>query len=298
MSLRPILVYALSASRVLRTRTCTYTHNVPINSNNNCRSRSITTTHIGVRFLPSSYFPSSSTYASGGISAGESSCNPSHTISSSPWLWQSVTSRSFASRRRSPKGNNKKSSNVLANEGLVAQLVRNAGEASADKVTVRLVTDEGADTPSSVQVITLSEAIELSLDRELDLIGANISGDPPVIRATQLSKLEYKQQQAQKKQKQQSASNKKEKKSFRFKAGIDSADLERKLGRLKDFLSKGHDCDFTVFSRLRTLRQNPDAGGELVEQIRTLIADVGDMKRPPQISETKSFYRVQYEAKK
>merc|ERR1711935_223182 len=131
----------------------------------------------------------------------------------------------------------KNSSNVLSNEQLVSQLLRNASASSADKVTVRLVTDEGPDTPSSVQVITLSEAIVLSLDRELDLIDANINGDPPVIRATQLSKLEYKQQQAQKKQ-QQAASNKQEKKSFRFKAGIESNDLKRKLDRLKGFLSK------------------------------------------------------------
>jgi len=180
----------------------------------------------------------------------------------------------------------------------VAQLIRNAAEASGDKVTVRLVVDEGTDTPSSVQVITLSEAIELSLDRELDLIGVNITGDPPVIRATQLSKLEYKHEQAKKKQQQAASSNKKERKSFRFKAGIESNDLERKLARLKSFLSKGHECEFTVFSRLRTLRQNPNAGEELVEQIGKLIADVGDMKRAPQTDETKRFYRVQYEPKK
>ena len=236
-----------------------------------------------------------------------SSCTPAphhpHTTNTSLLAFcrnsNDVPSRSFASRRRNgPKGNkNKKSSNILSNENLVAELIRNAAVASADKVTVRLVSDEGPDTPSSVRVLTLSEAIVLSLDRELDLIGANITGDPPVIRATQLSKLEYKHLQAQKKQ-QQSASNKKEKKSFRFKAGIESNDLERKLGRLKDFLSKGHDCEFTVFTRLRTLRQNPNAGAELVEEIAALLSDHGDMKRAPQTNETKSFYRVQYAPKK
>ena len=207
--------------------------------------------------------------------------------------------RTFASRRKGgSKGKKgKQDSNVIANEDLISCLIRNAGESSADKVTVRLVIDEGPDTPSSVEIITLSEAIVLSLDRELDLIGANINGDPPVIRATQLSKLEYKQQQAQKKQ-QQAASNKKERKSFRFKAGIESNDLERKLDRLKGFLSKGHECEFTVFTKLRTLRQNPNAGLELVDEIRALLSEHGDMKRPPQTNETKSFYRVQYEPKK
>jgi translation initiation factor IF-3 len=209
------------------------------------------------------------------------------------------TSRTFASRRRGgPKGKkSQKSSNFVANEELVSQLIRNAGESSADDVTVRLVIDEGQDAPSSIQIISLSEAIVQSLNRELDLIGANINGDPPVIRATELSKLEYKHQQAQKKQ-QQSAANKKEKKSFRFKAGIEANDLERKLDRLKGFLSKGHDCEFTVFTRMRTLRVNPNAGAELVDQIRELLSEHGDMKRPPQPNETKSFYRVQYEPKR
>lgn len=210
----------------------------------------------------------------------------------------SITNRSFASRRRKgPNGKNNKASSLLSNEELVGQIIRDAGVSSADKVTVRLVIDEGPDTSSSVEIISLSEAIELSLDRELDLIGANISGDPPVIRATQLSKLEYKHKQAQKKQ-QQAASNKKELKSFRFRAGIEANDLERKLERLKNFLSKGHDCEFTVFTKMKMLRQNPDAGIELVDQISELLSDYGDMKRKPTTNETKSFYRVQYEPKK
>ena len=208
--------------------------------------------------------------------------------------------RSFASRRRifKPYGNRKNkdsSSTILANEELVARLLRNSSASSAENVTIRLVTDERPDTPSTVQIIPLSEAIQISLEREADLVGANIDGDPPVIRATQLSKLEYKHQQAQKKQ-QQSLS-KKETKSFRFRSGIDSHDLSRKLDRLKDFLIKGHDCDFTVFTKLRYLRQNPNAGGELVEHIKALLVDYGDMKRAPKTNETKSFYRVQYQPK-
>mmetsp|Transcript_25135 Transcript_25135/g.58873 ORF Transcript_25135/g.58873 Transcript_25135/m.58873 type:complete len:298 (-) Transcript_25135:1802-2695(-) len=229
-------------------------------------------------------------------SSGFQLLNPK--LSKSPKLiWH--RDRTFASRRRggSKVKNSKNNRSLLANEELVSKLIRNAGESSADKVTVRLVIDGGPDTPSSVQIITLSNAITLSLDRELDLIGANLDGDPPVIRASQLAKLEYKHKQAQKKI-QQSSSNKKERKSFRFKAGIESNDLERKLDRIKEFLSRGHDCEFTVFARLRTLRQNPNAGSELVELIRTLLSDHGDMKRAPQTNETKSFYRVQYQPKK
>ena len=234
------------------------------------------------------FFQSLSLCAGGSVSTGESFFDLEHI---------SPLRKSFSSRRRSAKERkNKKNINMLANEDLVAQLIRNAAEVSADNVTVRLVADAGPEAPSTVQVITLSEAIEISLDREADLIGANLTAEPPVIRATQLSKLEYKHQQAKKKQ-QRSSSNKKECKSFRFKAGIDSHDLERKIDRLKGFLLKGHDCEFTVFTRLRTLRQNPDAGMELVNRIGVLIGDCGDIARAPQTNETKSFYRVNYRPK-
>lgn len=304
MSSSPLFLHTLSAHcRVLRSRQLAYTQSNTLVKNNGSKIRSLTTCYLGGR-------PSTISLHSLSMQAGasfpaltESPCNlllhPKIICNSTNLFGQLYeTSRTFASRRRGgAKGKKNSTSNVLSNEKLVSQLIRNAGESSADKVTVRLVVDEGPDTPSSVQVITLSEAIVLSLDRELDLIGANVNGDPPVIRATQLSKLEYKHQQAQKKQ-QQSASNKKERKSFRFKAGIESNDLERKLDRLKGFLSKGHDCEFTVFTKMRTLRENPNAGAELVDQIRALLSDHGDMKRPPQTNETKSFYRVQYEPKK
>eukprot|EP00531_Pseudo-nitzschia_arenysensis_P004735 CAMPEP_0116122920 /NCGR_PEP_ID=MMETSP0329-20121206/4472_1 /TAXON_ID=697910 /ORGANISM="Pseudo-nitzschia arenysensis, Strain B593" /LENGTH=274 /DNA_ID=CAMNT_0003616801 /DNA_START=79 /DNA_END=900 /DNA_ORIENTATION=- len=269
-----ILFNAMSVPcRAIRSRPSAFTKCSPtIFENSSRKSRPFSTTAFNKQ---SSSIPShsSSIYTGNFPTTNGSSWNPSlHSkiiIHDSTTLFEKYdgTRRTFASRRKGGKGKKgKQESNVVSNEQLISTLIRNAGESSADKVTVRLVIDEGPDTPSSVEILTLSEAIVLSLDRELDLIGANITGDPPVIRATQLSKLEYKHQQAQKKQ-QQAASNKKERKSFRFKAGIESNDLERKLDRLKGFLSKGHECDFTVFTKMRTLRQNPNAGLELVDQI-------------------------------
>ncbi|KAL3914899.1 MAG: hypothetical protein SGILL_005896, partial [Bacillariaceae sp.] len=212
----------------------------------------------------------------------------------------STAMRSFASsrRQRQPKGRQKNSKSFLANEELIARLIRNAGGASADKVSVRLVIDEGPSDPATIKMTNLSEAVQLSLDRMVDLIGTSLDTDPPVIRLAELAKLQYKAEQAHKKQQQQAAANKKEQKSFRFKAGIENNDLDRKLAQLSGALQKGSDCEYTVFARARTLRQNPDAGIELVERIQSLIADYGVLKREPQTNETKSFYRVKLRPKK
>jgi translation initiation factor IF-3 len=132
----------------------------------------------------------------------------------------------------------------------------------------------------------------------VDLIGTSLDSDPPVIRVAELAKLEYKANQAQKKQQQQASSNKKEKKSMRFKAGIDCHDLERKVAQLTAYLQKGSECEYTVFTKGRMMRENPDAGIELVDRIQHLVSEYGVLKKPPTTNETKSFYRVMLEPKK
>jgi translation initiation factor IF-3 len=222
----------------------------------------------------------------------------SYSLSSS---YQIEATRRFSSSVRQPKQKQPKQQArpVLSNEELIARLVRNANGASPDAINVRLVIDEGPNNPSTVQVTTLREAVQLSLDRNADLIGSSLDNDPPVVRLADMYKLQYRAEQAQKKQHQQATtSTKREKKSFRFKAGIENHDLDRKVAQLTGHLQKGNDCEYTVFSRARTLRQNENAGIELVDRIQALIEDHGVLKRAPETNETKSFYRVQLAPKK
>ena len=203
--------------------------------------------------------------------------------------------RCFSSRRRNAP-NKKKGSNLLSNEKLIKVLMKKSHQTDPTKCFVRLVIDEGPDTPSTVDVVSMADAIDVSLDRDTDLVGMNIDSDPPVIRATQLSKLEYQKEQAQ--QQQQSSKKKKQQKSFRFRAGIDWHDMERKVKDIIKFLQKGMDIDYSVFSKARVLRENPEAGMELVERIQELLKPYGDLKRPPQKNEQGNFVRVQLEPKK
>lgn len=193
--------------------------------------------------------------------------------------------------RRFPKS--KKESNVLANEKLIATIMRKHRNTPPAEVMVRLVIDEGPEHPADVSVVSLADAINVSVDRMTDLIGTSLQSDPPVIRATNISKLEYRQQQIQQKG---NAKSKKQKKTFRFRAGISDHDLERKLSGLIKFLDKGLECDYSVFSKARMLRVNPDAGTDLVERIQDLLADHAQLKRPPQLNG--SFVRVNLIPKK
>lgn len=182
----------------------------------------------------------------------------------------------------------------MINENLIKALMKQHAATTPNDIMVRLVIDEGHEKPATVEVVSLADAIQTSVDRMTDLIGTSLDTDPPVIRAAQLSKLEYKKGQSQKKNK----APKYEKKAFRFRAGIDDHDLERKINDLNKFLERGLDCNYSVFSKAKVRRRNQDAGMELVERIQELISAHGVLKRPPQKNEQGNYIQVQLEPKK
>jgi translation initiation factor IF-3 len=197
--------------------------------------------------------------------------------------------RAFSSRRRGRvQKPPSKDSNVLANEHLIIAIMKKHGSSTADEVDVRLVIDEGPDKPPTVDVVSLTEAIEIALERMVDLIGTEINKDPPVIRATQLSKLVYKKERMASKNK----STGKQSKSFRFRAGIGDHDLERKLADMSKSLSEGLDCEFTVFSKRKLMRVNADAGKDLIARILNFLGDLAELKREPEHNEDGNFIRV------
>jgi translation initiation factor IF-3 len=207
---------------------------------------------------------------------------------------QVVQQRSFSSRRNNKNNSsNKKEAGPLANEHLIKVLMQKhkAAGIGPEKVEVRLVIDEGPQAPATVQVCSVADAISISLDRMTDLIGTSLDTTPPVIRATQLSKLHYRKEQAASKNRQPT----KQQKSFRFKAGIGDHDLERKIADMHKTLQKGMECEFTVFSKAKIRRLNANAGMELVQKIQALVANDGTLKRPPQLNDEGSFVRVQLE---
>ena len=166
--------------------------------------------------------------------------------------------------------------------------MRKRRASSPDDVQVRLVIDEVPPKQATVEIVSLSEAIRISLDNHSDLIGTQINADPPVIRATDLLKLEY-----QKSQKAAASKTKIQgKKSFRFKANIADHDLKRKVSEMTKYLKQGHDCDFSVLSNRQTMRNNENAGMDLVERILSLTSEYGVPKRNPQKNEAGNHIRV------
>ena len=201
-------------------------------------------------------------------------------------ILSNLTSRGDTGQRQFATSS--KDSGVLSNERLIQALIRKQGASSADSVQVRLVIDETPPKKPTVEVVSLSEAIQISLDRLTDLVGTQINADPPVIRATDLEKLEY-----QKNQKAATTKTKNQgKKSFRFKGNIADHDLERKVAGMTKNLKQGFDCDFSVSCNRYVLSKNANAGMDLVEKILSLASEDGVPKRQPQKNEDGNFIRV------
>lgn len=85
-------------------------------------------------------------------------------------------------------------------------------DAPAGELHVRLVIDEGPTQPSSIEVVSLLQAMETARDLDVDLIGINLNQDPPVVKAQDYTKLAYKASN-----KKQTKSNKKPTKEFNFR---------------------------------------------------------------------------------
>ena len=199
--------------------------------------------------------------------------------------------------QRSPNQNG-----PLANEKLIQVLMKRSPTSNPKEVSIRLVIDrdQDPDTPNDIQILSLPEAIQISIEEGLDLIAASMESDPPTIRCSSLSKLKHKQEQREKQKlaEQRSKKKNKQQKSFRFKAGIDDHDLARKVEDMNKFLQQGLECEYTIFTKAYLMRQNANAGNDLSQRILDLVASFGTLKRPPSISPNGNHIRCILEPKR
>lgn len=204
--------------------------------------------------------------------------------------------RTFAPHTRKP------ASNVpVANERLVAMLMRAKGARSAANIPVRVVPNPlspsavstGAPKPVSV-VVSLTEAIQLAIDAEMDLIEISLEQEVPVVTVGKVNAIVYHGNKSSKKS-VPAASLLKE---VTMQAGIAANDLQRKVDTILKFLDKGHPCVVTVRAGRKFTWNNPDAAMHALERILALLQDRVEMVKQPAVNEQKNTGQFQVRAKK
>eukprot|EP00550_Attheya_septentrionalis_P003971 CAMPEP_0198289990 /NCGR_PEP_ID=MMETSP1449-20131203/7998_1 /TAXON_ID=420275 /ORGANISM="Attheya septentrionalis, Strain CCMP2084" /LENGTH=251 /DNA_ID=CAMNT_0043988401 /DNA_START=138 /DNA_END=893 /DNA_ORIENTATION=- len=206
--------------------------------------------------------------------------------------WTQQQDRFFSSKKRPVKprlvkrtlqsANNGPGAGPLANEHLIAALLdggRGRPKRSANSVEVRLVLDQKANDKSSVQVLSLMQAVELSTQESLDLVGINLTQKPPVIKATDFGKLMFEKKKSNAAASSKRHSEAKSLKEFQFKAGVAANDLDRKAALMVDYLIKGHNCRVTISSNWKNLNRDQNALLTTLERVRTLVGDTATEAR-------------------
>lgn len=136
---------------------------------------------------------------------------------------------------------------------------------------VQLIDEKG----ENVGVIATFKAIEMAKEAQLDLVEVGPNVTPPVCKIMDFSKYLYIQS---KKNRLNKKGKIKETKEFRFTPVIDTADIDHRVKRSKEYLEKGHPVRILM---VRKGRQSKDQALEVFNQILTNFADYSSIEAEP-----------------
>ncbi|MNU85234.1 Translation initiation factor IF-3 [compost metagenome] len=130
------------------------------------------------------------------------------------------------------------------------------------------------------QVMTLSAAMQLAEEQEMDLVEISPNAVPPVCKIMDYRKFLYNQKRKQKELK--AKQSKVVLKEIRFGPNTDDHDFQFKLTHARKFLEEGSKVKAYVFFRGRTIVFK-DRGEILLLKFVQELADVGTLEQMPKL---------------
>jgi translation initiation factor IF-3 len=140
---------------------------------------------------------------------------------------------------------------------------------------IRLVV-EGAEP----QVMSISAALQLAAEQEMDLVEISPNAVPPVCKIMDYRKFMYNQKKKQKELK--AKQSKVVLKEIRFGPNTDDHDFQFKLAHARKFLEEGSKVKAYVFFRGRTIVFK-DRGEILLLKFAQELADIGAVEQLPKL---------------
>ncbi len=124
--------------------------------------------------------------------------------------------------------------------------------------------------------MSAAEALEIAVQKELDLVEISPNAAPPVCKIMDYGKYKYEQtrkaKDAKKNQKQVVV------KEVKFRARIDQHDMDTKISQVKKFLEKDNKVKITLVQYGRE-RMYADQGIEMLDQISDRFVEVADVDK-------------------
>jgi translation initiation factor IF-3 len=141
---------------------------------------------------------------------------------------------------------------------------------------VRLVGPEN----EPLGVMSLSEALRLAGEADVDLVEVVAAANPPVCRLIEYGKFKYHEQKkaAEAKSKQKVI----EVKEIKFRPGTDDGDYNIKMRNIKRFLEDGDKCKITLRFRGREITHQ-ELGLALLQRIRDELGDLIVVEQFPKL---------------
>lgn len=141
---------------------------------------------------------------------------------------------------------------------------------------VRLVSDTG----EQLGIVPIKQALEISLEKNLDLVEVAPSAKPPVCRMMDYGKFRFEQnkreKEARKKQKIISV------KEVKMRPNIDEHDFQVKARNARKFLASGDKVKLTIMFRGRQIT-HPELGERLSLKLAEQLSDISTVEKNPKV---------------
>jgi translation initiation factor IF-3 len=141
---------------------------------------------------------------------------------------------------------------------------------------VRVIDSDG----TQLGILPIEEALQLSIDRKLDLVKVAPQAKPPVCKIMDYGKYRYELQKKEKEARKKQKQNIVELKEIRLSTFIEEHDLMVKANNAVKFLKEGDKVKVSLRFRGRE-RDHVDVGQRVMQRFAEAISDAGNVERAP-----------------
>jgi len=141
---------------------------------------------------------------------------------------------------------------------------------------VRLIDADGAQ----LGIVAGKDAQRMADDKRLDLVKISPTAKPPVCKIMDYSKYRFEQSKREKENRKRQRTI--EVKEVRLSLNIDTHDLNVRVKRANEFLSKGNKVKVTIRLRGRELSQT-DMAHSVMNNFANQVSEAGKIEKPPKM---------------
>jgi translation initiation factor IF-3 len=145
--------------------------------------------------------------------------------------------------------------------------------------SVRLIDEEN----EQVGILRKSDALARAREAGLDLVEVAPTSSPPVCRIMDYGKWLYQQKRRVREAHKKHNYHTQTLKEIRLRPETDQHDLDIKINHARDFLSKGHKVQFTVFFRGRQMLHK-EHGYAVLDGIIATLEDLSKVEQPARMA--------------